>query len=370
MKRALGFAVSCLLAACGGSATVSSDAADGGAPPPAPDGGVSPASCSAPLPVAVASRDLYGYPPYATEGCALAYVSPDGDLVLVDAASGARDTVAPASERPRRPVLTDVLVAWEATVAGADVVRVRGRGASGARTVAVAAATREPRAFHDVVVVTAWRTTDELGATDVYLYDATADATRPITTGPAQKRFADVSKDLIAYTDFSEDPDGRFDDDGKDLADVVVVDRASGVVTRRAAPGKQAFPMLASGAPGRVAYMSWGEVHPEPKLQAYELRAGRVDQPASSDLAIAQVSASVAAPIRPSLSPDGTLEWIATTGSPALMRAPIDGSRAPRATTVGEGSFDLFAPASSAAFTLVAGRRPRDATPVLYTLAR
>ena len=63
---------------------------------------------------------------------------------------------------------------------------------------------------------------DALGDTDVQLYVPTTGVTTTIAGGPGQQRFADVDDDWIAVTDFSEDPDGRFDANETDLADVVL----------------------------------------------------------------------------------------------------------------------------------------------------
>ncbi len=58
---------------------------------------------------------------------------------------------------------------------------------------------------------------------------------------------------------------------------MVLFDRATSTATKRHAPGKQAFPIL--GAPGRVAYLDWVGVQPEPKLDGYTLRIGDLDAP-------------------------------------------------------------------------------------------
>lgn len=145
----------------------------------------------------------------------------------------------------------------------------------------------EPRAAADAIVFTVWLEADPLGDTDVLLYDPAAGRLVPIATGPGQQRFADVSETHVAYTDFAEDPDGRFDDDGSDAADVVAVDRATGEERRREKEGKQAFPMLAGG--GRLGFLDWGLVHPELKRSAYDVVIGPLDGPSSSDEVLAKV---------------------------------------------------------------------------------
>jgi hypothetical protein len=66
--------------------------------------------------VSVAETDLDGYPPYAVDGCAMAYVSTAGNLMLRDLTSGTEQSVAPAAEAPRRPTLSGGVLAWEARV--------------------------------------------------------------------------------------------------------------------------------------------------------------------------------------------------------------------------------------------------------------
>ena len=74
---------------------------------------------------------------------------------------------------------------------------------------------------------------DALGDTDVQLYVPTTGVTTTIAGGPGQQRFADVDDDWIAVTDFSEDPDGRFDANETDLADVVLYERRTGKLSPR-----------------------------------------------------------------------------------------------------------------------------------------
>ncbi|RYE84644.1 MAG: hypothetical protein EOO75_17870, partial [Myxococcales bacterium] len=81
--------------------------------------------------VAVATGDLYHYPPYAADGCQLLYLAPVADgaeLRLRDLTDGHEQTLAPASERPLRPSLAGPVAAWEATSEGRQVVRVRSDG--------------------------------------------------------------------------------------------------------------------------------------------------------------------------------------------------------------------------------------------------
>ena len=124
------------------------------------------------------------------------------------------------------------------------------------------------------MVFTTWTTADPLGDTDVALYLLSTQEVVPVVSRPSQQRFAEISETHIVFTDFSEDPDGHYDANSNDLADIGVYDRATHEITIRALAGKQAFPLLLAG--GSLAYLHWDwvEVHPEPKLAAYHLRVG------------------------------------------------------------------------------------------------
>ncbi|MFT3767526.1 MAG: hypothetical protein QM820_18890 [Minicystis sp.] len=212
-----------------------------------------------------------GYPPYAVDGCALAYVTPSGELRLRDLAGGSESVLAKVDEAPRRPAIVGDLVAWEGVIDGKVSVRVRGPHG----TVTVPGSfdhAGEPRVAADSVVFTGWHDADDHGDTDVYLFTPSTGEVTAIATGPAQQRFPDVSATHIAWTDFTEDPDGALGDDSTDAADIVVLARATSEQTTRKHEGKQAFPML--GADGHLAYLDWGLVHPEPKFSAYEIPAG------------------------------------------------------------------------------------------------
>jgi hypothetical protein len=206
----------------------------------------------------------------------------------------------------------------------------------------------------------------------VWLYDAVSDSARVVLGGPGQQRFADVSEGFVAATDFSEDPDGRFDDNGLDLADIVVLDRATGAVVNRPAPGKQAFPMLVSG--DLLAYLEWGAIHPEPKLGDYLLRSGAIRMPSVSDRTVAHVEYLSTEYARPAVI-GAELAWVQNPGSgTTLMRAPADGSRAPE-TVAGLEGLALYAPAKAsvdAPFIVVAGVSASDvnAAPHLHAVRR
>src|SRR5262249_55681428 len=144
-----------------------------------------------------------------------------GALTLRDLTTGAESPLAPASEQPRRPAIAGSVIAWEATEGGKRVVRVMAWG----NVVTIPGPfdhAGEPRATDGEVVMTGWATPDDAGDTDIYLFapgDAEAVA---IAKGPGQQRFPDISATHIAFADFSEDPDGRFDQNGTDLADIVL----------------------------------------------------------------------------------------------------------------------------------------------------
>lgn len=344
-------------ASCSGTAKVSV-AVDGGDAGDAvvtyPDGGVGPASgaCTgASVDVEVAAEDLEVYPPYATSGCTLVYVARSGDLVLRDALTGAESSIAPASERPRRPSVTPYLVVWEATVSGKDVVRARRREDDAVRTFDAHAAVREPRADGHSLLFTSFAALTPRADTDVWILDGWNAEPRLLLGGAGQQRFAELSATHAAVSDFSEDPDGAFDDTETDLADVVVIDRATGAETRRRAAGKQAFPVLLDG--GLLAYLSWSGIRPEPKLLSYELRAGAIAGDPATDRLVVKVDSAAARWVRPSAH-GNVLEWVeAGTDGSRLFRAPVDGSVPPREVP-GLAGVRLGAPIAAASFTLVA----------------
>ena len=359
---------------CGGRADTTSGSARPASTDPAPPG-MPAATCeaSAAADIEVSSGDLNGFPPYAVSGCALAYVSAAGDLVLRDLATRSETVIAPAAEHPRRPSASADLVAWEAEDQSHAVVRVRTSVAGVVTTRTIAGgfvSAGEPRASGSSVAFTAWNGSASTDDTDVWLYEAKTDDARVVLGGAGQQRFSDVSTAYVAASDFSEDPDGRFDNDGMDLADVIVYERATGAVVQRRLAGKQAFPMLADD--GVLAYLAWTGVHPEPKFVAYQLRSGSINGDPRADRTVAEVSYASTDYARPALA-SGTLEWIANPdGRTTLYRAPADGSSAPVAVR-GLEDFRLFAPSpSSAGFTVLATSRLSSSAfvPTLRAVAR
>jgi len=259
------------------------------------------------------------------------------------------------------------VIAWEATIAGRSVVRVSYRGAVHTVTGPFDHA-GEPRAAADGVVFTVWMTSDPLGDTDVDLYLPETGELVPVARGPNQQRFADVSLAYVAFTDFSEDPDGRYDG-ASDLADIGVYDRATHVITMRPLPGKQGFPMLMAG--DKLAYLHWDwvEIHPEPKLAGYHLRTASLKGLPTTDREIANVIAGAPPYVRPAAY-ENTLEWVdSPTGKSQLWRVEADASSIPR-TVSGAMGIALYAPAPTRNFTVIATRLFSGQPAFLSALAR
>ncbi|MGK3982561.1 hypothetical protein WME99_05960 [Sorangium sp. So ce136] len=303
-------------------------------------------------------------PLYAIDGCWLVYVAApeagavSGDLRLRDLGTGEESLLAPAAEEPRRPALAGDVVVWEATERGTRVVRARWGGEIGTILGPFDHA-GEPRVAGDAVVLTGWLTADEAGDTDIFLYEpGQAEAVR-IASGPGQQRFPDISATHVAFADFSEDPDGRFDEDARDLADIVVHDRRTRRVTSRSREGKQAFPMLGAGE--KIAYLEWALFHPEPKLEQFDLRIGDIAAPASGDALAASIEQASAPYVLPAVRGE-LLEWVErpVEGEASLRRRPADLS-APSAEVPGLAGLELFGPSASATITVVAARSPGGA---------
>lgn len=380
-------ALTALALACGGkqddsasSFKPASSSSSGGGSSPTPTSPGAP-TCDATFArdIAVSSDDANGYPPYAIAECSLVYVSSDGALVLRDLSSNAEITLAPTSERPRRPAVgvdidetgtRKLVIAWETTLAPGPAVRVRyGDRVSTMQGNFIMAG--EPRARDRFVAFTVWNGPKETDDTDVWLYDArTGRQPRMAIGGAGQQRFPDVSRTHVVAADFAEDPDGHFDREN-DLADITVFEIATAHTTRRLAPNKQSFPMLGDDGV-TLAYLEWAAVHPQPKLWAYDLRAGSIDKDYASDRLIAHVEYESADPARPALAGD-TLEWIANPeGETMLYRAPADGS-SPAARVAGLDKLRLFAPAPRRDFTVIAAVDPaasQQRAPLLRTIAR
>ena len=352
-RVAVAIAIAC--GACGGQAD--SPSSGGGTSPPGVPTTTPSCDASAAADIEVSGDDLNGFPPYAVSNCTLAYVSSAGQLIARDLVTRVETVLAEATEHPRRPTASAEQIAWEADEQSSSVVRVQAKGVAKTITGSFVSA-GEPRASGSSVAFTAWNGASSAGDSDVWLYDAKTGEARVVLGGAGQQRFSDVSSAYVVASDFGEDPDGRFDNDGKDLSDIVVFDRASGITTTRRVAGKQAFPMLADN--GVLAYLAWIGIHPEPKLTSYELRSGGVLADPAADRTIAQVNWASTDYARP-VTVGRTIEWIANPdGRTTLYRAPADGSSAPVAVK-GLEDLKLYAPAGTSfgtgGFTVLATSR-------------
>lgn len=339
-------------------------------PPDTPPPGTTPPACTLPTNVdlEVTSAGLSLYPSYAVHACTLAYVNRAGALMLRDLAAGTEKEIEPASRRPEKPTVANKVVAWTASVDGVSRVRMLVEGEPTARTTEGGVATDEPRAFDGVVVFTVSKTAGTRGDMDVLAYDTATKTTSRVLDGPGQQRFASVNEKFFAVTDFSEDPDGVLDENETDLADIVLVERATGAVIRRKSPGKQAFPFFVSN--DVLGYLSWGLVRPEPKLVAFDLHTGPLAEDVSRDKKIAFVEQHGTGEIVAPSGKDGILEWVTRKeGVSTLYRSPADGATPPVATTGLEG-LTLFAPSMTSGFTVLAAAKAGAFDPRLRVVPR
>ena len=345
----------------GGSAAVPSGAAGAAGSLAAP-------SCTlATEDLGVAGADRAGYPPYAASGCSLLYVAGDGSLRLRALANGDETLLAPASEQPSRPTLAGPaddparVIAWES--GSTHSVQVRFAGAT--REVrGTYARSGQPRACANAVVLSGFHTQAADSDADILLYDPQTQAISVVGGGPGQQLFADVSETRIAYSDFAEDPDGRFDNDGRDLADLVLVDRATGEPHKLQLAGKQAFPLF--GSDGSLVYLHWEVGHPEPKLAAYAIMNWDTRLDRQRQLARVETQPPY---VRPSVY-GATVEWVERPydGAERLMRVDMQGVN-PR-TAFSMPGVQLYATASSASATLLAVQTPDQLSPRLRAIAR
>lgn len=297
--------------------------------------------------------DPLGYPPYALDGCRLVYVAPEdggGALHLRDLATGADLELEPAASQPRRPALSGEVIAWEIGDGAKSQVRVSFQGNVRTLTGNFDHA-GEPRVAVDAVVFTAFMGANPTDDTDVYLYDVDSDELSPVAQGAGQQRFADVSATHVAVTDFSEDPRGYFDQ-FESIADLLIIDRQTGLATPRKRPGKQAFPLL--GSDDALVYLDWGAVHPEPKFSQFGLRAGVLDAPLDADYDVEPEGIRTdPAYLRPSLRGQN-IDFVDTQGGViGLYRFTLGSQQPPTAIPIA-GSPQLFGPVATDAMTLIA----------------
>jgi hypothetical protein len=346
-----------------GASTAGADAPEAGAgPAEAGSGGVAAmgdrSDC---LPsfegLAVAGADRVGYPPYAAHGCRLLYVANDGTLRLRGSDGTSDEMIAPAEERPQRPTIAGDILAWES----ARDERVRIRFGGEVRDLrGVYERSGQPRATEDAVVFTGWNGEDA----DILVYEPASDRMRVVASGPGQQLFADISATQIAYSDFSEDPDGAFDEDGKDLSDIVLVDRTSLEQRRMRLPGKQAFPLLRAN--GDVVYLQWAESHPEPKLSQYIIMAWESRLDARVELARVETQPPY---VRPSVA-GNTVEWVERPSGVDERMMRVQESNQPPEIAFSRRGVQLFATASSAMATLLATQNEAEPIPRLRAIAR
>jgi len=275
--------------------------------------------------------------------------------------SGEARELEPAAANPRRPAVAGDVIAWEIGDGATSQVRVRylddTRTLSGDFDHAT-----EPRVTGDAVVFTAFKGPNPHDDTDVYLYDVVKQTLSSIAPGPGQQRFADVSLSHVAMSDFSEDPRGYFDEYDS-IADVVIFERQSGVLTPRKRPGKQAFPLL--GSDGALVYLDWGAVHPEPKFSQFGLRAGIVDAPLDADYDIAAGDVHTdPAYVRPSLH-GVHVDFVDTrAGAVGLYRFTLGSNQTPTPAPIA-GATRLLGPVATDTMTLLS--KPLDARTLTLT---
>lgn len=331
------------LLACG---AVSPDAPQEGTLPNEPAPADARRCATRPVDLEVAADDLERYPPYAMSGCTLAYLARDASLMVRDLNSGAEIRLAGPDEAARRPTIDGGVVAWEAVVDARRVIKVHAAG----KTTVIAGPFKsagEPRVHDGSVVFTGW-VGGPREETDIWLYDTKTGSLAPVLGGPGQRRFADVSGEFVVAVDASEDPDGAFDDDGRDVTALVVFERKTGKVTRRPSPGRQAFPVLIDVA--GVAYLDWAPG----SARGYEVKTGMLLEPASADRTVGAVTHRNSGPRPSSIGP--TVEWVAeeADGTTSLYRAPAFGQKKAPIRAPGLEGLRLFAPISTRDFTVIA----------------
>ncbi|MEP7123032.1 MAG: hypothetical protein ABJE95_19045 [Byssovorax sp.] len=326
-----------------------------------------PSACSvdAVAGLAVAPTDFYGgtpyalgYPSYAIDGCRLVYLAPSADglgagaLRLRDLASGDEQTIAEAAEQPRRPSIAGEWIVWEATVAGAPGVRVKGATGDAVTIEGAFDHAGEPRAGEDAVVFTGWLGPKDTDDTDIFLYRPDTKIVAVVGGGAKQQRFADISATHLAWTDFSDDASGYYKDayNPSDEADVVVFDRVANVASKRHRPGKQAFPIL--GAKGKVAYLDWVGVQPEPKLDGYALQIANLGAPVETDALVSQIYTPLIH-VRP-VARGALIEWVGVSvGQQSQMLRQAADLQTPAVVLPGLEGMHLVGPTASDAITLV-----------------
>lgn len=345
--RTASFLFILVLAACSSQRAESSASNADAAVDTAPDAAPADGGCATNVPaIAPSASDPYAYPPYALDGCTLLYVAADGALHRRDLASVFDEIL--DTDSPRRPTIAGDVMAWESTVGGASAVRVR----AGGKTITLPSPSGEPSAARDGVAFTSFAVD-----ADVMLYVPSSGETLVVADGPGEQRFADVSDAWVAYTDFSEDPSGKYSGESTTLADIGVYARASKSRTLRHKPGKQAFPILAGG--DALVYLDWEGIRPQPKLEGYGVFRAIVGADVSLDASLATIQTQPPY-VRPS-GRGGVVSWVVRDFSNAslfAMHVPTaSGAADPTGAPVSViSAVDLFAPVTLGARTLIAVR--------------
>ena len=135
----------------------------------------------------------------------------------------------------------------------------------------------------------------------------------------------------------------------------MLFDRATNVVTRRHRPGKQAFPIL--GAKGKVAYLDWVGVQPEPKLSGYRLKIANLGAPVEADALVNSIY-TPQIHVRP-VARGALLEWVgkAQGQTTQMFRQAVD-LATPAVALPGLAGMELVGPTASETITLVGVQKP------------
>ncbi len=320
--------------------------------------------------ISVAKADPNGYPPYAIDGCQLAYVSSNGNLILRELGSGAEEVIASAIEQPRRPCLKDGVIAWEGTnTEGKSQVHVRDASRLILRVSGAFDHAGEPRLSAGALVFTAWKGDGDLSDSSINVFDLATETLLELDAN-GQQRFADVSATHVLYTDFGEDPDGTFNNNETDVADIAIYDRVARTTTTRKLTGKQAFARVADTS--AMIYLSWKLIHPEPKLAAYELMTGPISANVTADREVALVTQNAASGYILPSAQNGLVEWVGGDGladsATRLWRTRLD-VIAP-VSVDGLDALSLGAPAAHPQFTLLSVRPNGALSPELRLLTK
>lgn len=277
------------------------------------------------------TADGTGAPSFSLAACRLAYVAEDGALRDRDLVTGEIIELSPASASPARPDRSPELVVWDADTEHGRRVHVRLLTGESLVIDTSYAQASEARVWQSTVVFTAFVGGLD-GDSDVLSWDLATRAVTVVGGGAAQQRFPAISERYLAYSDFREGgEDGHYDPFGASLADIVVLDRQTGIATTRLLPGKQAFPLLGVG--DVLGYLDWDAVRPEPKLGSqFRIRVGHPLFTADDRDVRAASAGTPLADLRPTLRED-TFAWLERDDAGALRVLTRSSSTDAPATT-------------------------------------